>query len=38
MTAKDWTTANVLKVTGQCATNSIVAKFGTIEYKPAAIN
>jgi hypothetical protein len=38
MTSKDWTTTNILKVTGQCATNSIVAKFGTIEYKPAAIN
>ncbi len=38
MTSKDWTISNILKVTGQCSTNSITAKFGTIEYKPAAIN
>ncbi len=38
LTSKDWTTTNVLKITGQCATNSIVAKFGYIEYKPAGLN
>jgi hypothetical protein len=37
LTGRDFTTTNILKITGQCATNSITAKFGYIEYKPAAL-
>ena len=35
-TSKDWTISNIIKVTGQCATNAIVAKFGYIECKSLA--
>ena len=38
MTSKNWLISNILRVTGQCATNSITAKFGYIEYKPAGVN
>lgn len=36
LTSKDWTVTNILKCTGQCATNTITAAFGFIEFKPAA--
>ncbi len=38
LTGLDFTIANIIKVTAQCSTNSITAKYGYIEYKPAAVN
>jgi hypothetical protein len=38
LTSKDWTTTNILKVTGTALTGTVTARFGSIEYKPAAIN
>lgn len=35
-TSWEWTISNIIKVTGQCSTNAITAKYGYIEYKPAA--
>jgi hypothetical protein len=35
LTSMDFTISNILKVTGMCATSTITAKFGYIEYKPA---
>lgn len=31
-----YSSTNIFKITGQCATNEIIAKFGNIEFKPAA--
>jgi hypothetical protein len=39
LTSKDWTTTNILKITGEAqVSGSITTKLGYIEYKPAAIN
>ncbi|MDD5649213.1 MAG: hypothetical protein PHF86_02165 [Candidatus Nanoarchaeia archaeon] len=39
LTSKDWTTTNILKITGTSSdSNYITSKIGTIEYKPAAVN
>jgi hypothetical protein len=37
LTSKDWTTSNILKITGQ-SSGQIDALFGYIEYKPAGLN
>lgn len=37
-TSKSWTGTNVVKVTGQAATNDVTLRFGYIEYKPASGN
>jgi len=36
VTGVNFSISNIIKVTGQCATNSITARFGYIEYLPAA--
>jgi hypothetical protein len=38
LTSQNFAATNVIKITGQCATQAIVATSGYIEYKPAAIN
>lgn len=38
ITGKDWTQANIMKVTASAANNAVTARMGYIEYKPAAIN
>ncbi|MDD5013674.1 MAG: hypothetical protein PHW73_01050 [Atribacterota bacterium] len=35
LTGKDWTTTNVLKITGTVASNILTAKCGSIKYEPA---
>jgi hypothetical protein len=37
LTSKDWTISNILKITGTASIGTFTAKFGYIEYKPAAI-
>ena len=36
LTSKDWTTTNILKITGTAAAGTITAKMGYVEYKPLA--
>jgi hypothetical protein len=38
LTSQDFTTTNVVKITGQCATETIIARSGFIEYLPAGVN
>jgi hypothetical protein len=38
LTSKNWTIDNILKITGIASVGVFTAKFGYIEYKPAAIN
>jgi hypothetical protein len=37
LTSKNWTIDNILKITGTASIGIFTAKFGTIEYKPAAL-
>ena len=37
-TSQNFTTTNILKLVGQASVGSLVAKFGYVEYIPAAIN
>jgi len=37
LTSKDWTIDNILKITGTASIGTFTAKFGYIEYKPAAL-
>ena len=36
LTGKDFTIDNIIKITGSCSTNNMIARFGYIEYKPSA--